>query len=115
MAVKVLTPVKVKYNEIKKVAGESASSASDGFKLTMPDADESVFLVAENTHSATAYKVIVKAPTNSGYAATDEDLELELSAGEKAIIRIESARFANTDGTVKVVVGNTAVTVAAVY
>lgn len=115
MAVKDLTPIKADFNAITKVAGESATSASDGFKFVIPDADETVFLIAENTHGSTSYKVTVKAPTKQGYASTDEDLEETLEAGEKAVIRVESARFANTDGTINVTVGNTAVKVAAVY
>lgn len=115
MAVKKLTPVQAGFNKITKIAGESASSTSDGFQLEIPEADELLFLIAENTHASTAYKVTVKAPTKQGYASTDEDLELSLSAGEKAVIRLESARFANTDGTIDITVGNTAVTVVAVY
>lgn len=115
MAVKDLTPVQAGFNKITKVAGESASSASDGFKLVIPETDEYLFLLVENTHGSTAYKVTVKAPTKPGYASTDADLEETLDAGEKAIIRVESARFANTDGTINVTVGNAAVKVVAVY
>jgi hypothetical protein len=115
MAVKKLTPVQAGFNKITKIAGESASSASDGFQLEIPEADELLFLIAENTHDSTAYKVTVKAPTKQGYASTDEDLELQLAAGEKAVIRVESARYANTDGTIDIAVGNTAVKVVAVY
>lgn len=115
MAKKVLTAVKADFNKITKVALEVATSASDGFVLNLPEADEYVFLIAENTHESTSYKVTVKAPENQGYASSDEDLEVTLSAGEKAIIRVESARYANTDGTVNITVGNTAVKVVAVY
>lgn len=115
MAKKELTPVKADFNKITKVAPEAATSASDGFVLKFTDADEYLFLLAENTHATTSYKVTVKAPTNPGYASTDEDLEETLEAGEKAIIRVESARFANTDGSINVTVGNAAVKVAAIY
>lgn len=115
MAQKELTPVKAEFNKITKVAPETATSANDGFKLNFIDADEYLFLLAENTHASTSYKVTVKAPTKQGYASTDEDLEETLEAGEKAIIRVESARYANTDGSIDVVVGNTAVKVVAVY
>lgn len=115
MAKKELLPVKADFNKITKVAPEAATSASDGFILNIPESDELLFLIAENTDTSTSYKIIVKAPTKQGYASTDEDLELTLEAGEKAVIRVESARYANTDGTINITVGNIAVKVVAVY
>ena len=102
MAVKEISPKKAPFNEITKTTLEVATSATDGFKFKMPSADEYVVILVENTDTA-AKKVSVKAPTNGGYAASTSDLELSLNAGEEAVIRIESARYANNNSEVTLI------------
>lgn len=99
MAIKTMTPVKAGYNAITKVAYEAATVANDGFEVKLKSNDEITFILVNNADSATK-KITVKAPTKGSYASASSDMELSLSAGETAVIRIESARYANTDGTV---------------
>lgn len=99
MAKKTLTPVKAGYNAITKVAYETATNAADGFELKLKSTDELTFILVTNGGSA-AKKITVKAPTKGSYAAASSDLLLSLNANDTAVIRIESAKYANNDGTV---------------
>lgn len=94
-----------------------AVDATDGIKFTIPRgaADESIVLVAQNTHGSAAKNVVIKAPTDGGYAATDTDITLSLGAGEIAVCRIETARFANRDGSIVVTGASADVKLQAIY
>lgn len=115
MAVKEMTPVKGNVNEITKFAFETATKAADGFVFKRPRVtDEYLVIVVTNTDTA-AQTIALKAPTNGSYAAASSDETLSLEAGEYAVIRIESARYANNDGTVTLVPSNVAVKAAVLY
>lgn len=115
MAEKEITPVKAAVNALTKIELETATSASAGFSFKMPKmSDEYVVVIIENTDSATK-KVTVKAPTNGGYAAVSSDLVESLAAGEKRVFRLESARYANKDGSVKIVPEAATVKVGVIY
>lgn len=116
MAVKVLTPVKAKYSvEIKKFAFEAATAVADGFEFTMPDKDESVQIIVTNTDAAIAYDITLKVPTSGNYAAASADKVLELAAGEYAIIRVESAVWADNAGLVTLIPEDLAVKAVVLY
>lgn len=114
MAKKVMSPIEAKYNTITKVAFESATAVADGFELKLKGSDEYALVIVTNGDT-TAKKITVKAPTNGSYAAADSDLELSLSAGENAVIRLESARYANNDGTIILIPESTNVKAVAIY
>ena len=115
MAVAEITPVKGNVNEITKFAFVAATKAADGLTFKLPRCtDEYVIIVVTNTDSA-EQTLALKAPTNGSYAAASSDEVVALAAGEYASIRIESARYANTDGTVKLVPSNVAVKAAVLY
>lgn len=115
MAVKELTPVKAAVNALTKIELEAATSASDGFTFKLPRvSDEYVVVIIENTDTA-AKTVSIKAPANGNYAAVSSDLTASLAAGEKRIFRLESARYANRDGSVNIVPAATTVKVAVLY
>lgn len=115
MAKMIATPVKGEFNEITEFAFEAATVATDGIEFTMPKiTEEYVTILVHNTGSA-AYDIAVKAPTKGSYAAASSDLVHELAAGEFAVIRIESARYANNDGTVLLVPENVAVEAVVLY
>lgn len=101
MAKKTMTPVKAGYNAITKVAYETAAAANDGFelKLKLKSTDELTVILVTNSDTA-AKTITVKAPTKGSYAAASSDLSLSLAAGDTAVIRLESAKYANNDGTV---------------
>lgn len=108
--------VKCGYNEIKELTMVAPSAVADGVKFAVPMNArlEDIVIIANNTGSA-AQTVVVKAPTNGGYAATDEDLSVSVAAGATAIVRVESARFFNKDNTVVVTSNATSTKIALAY
>lgn len=115
MAVKVLTPVKTPINQITKFIPEAADVASDGMQFKLPRITEEYLVVVLQNTGTSAYDVTLKAPTKGGYAAATSDVKINLSSGELALLRIESARYANNDGTVLIVPGNAAVKASVLY
>ena len=116
MAVVTGTPVKGELNKITEFAFEAATTASDGVKYVLPKVtEEYVKVLVTNTDTTTAYDITLKKPTKGSYAAASADEVHELAAGEFAFINIESARFANTDGTILLVPENAKVKVAVIY
>lgn len=113
MAKKTIENQKAEFNKITKISPVAATTAADGFEINLSESDEYTVFFAENTGTA-AGTIKVKAPTSGSYAATDTDLSKSLAAGEKAVIRIESARFANNDGTVIIIPSSTDIKVAAI-
>ncbi|MCQ2087692.1 MAG: hypothetical protein MJZ37_06460 [Bacilli bacterium] len=113
MAITSVTPIKAKLNGFKKYTLTAASSASDGFNFqTKGLGDEIIVVVAANTHASAAKKITVKKPSKAGYASVTADDELSLAAGETAFLRIETAKVANTDGTVVLIPESTDVKIA---
>ena len=108
--------VKCDFNDIKELTMVAPSAVADGVKFEVPkDAKlEDTIIIAHNTGSA-AQTVIVKAPTDGGYAATDSDLSVSVAAGAIAVVRIESARFFNKDNSVIVTSNATTTKVALAY
>lgn len=116
MAVAAGKCVKCNFNEIKALELVAPSAIADGVKFDVPkDAKlEDIVIVAQNTGTS-AQTVVVKAPTDGGYAATDTDLSVSVAAGAIAVVRIESARFFNKDNSVIVTSNATTTKVALVY
>ena len=116
MAKKTMTPVKADYNKITGITMEAATSASDGFEFKLKNTDEYVFVVVQNTHGSNAGTITVKAPTAGSYCAASADLvSSSIAAGGLAVIRVESAKYANNDGTIKLVPSSTDVKAVAIY
>lgn len=118
MAVQDITPQKVEFNSIKNIAFEAATAAEDGCKFKIPRefaGAEYLTILAQNTGAA-AYDVSVKAPTNGSYAAADENLILaDVPADGIVAIRIETAKYANNDGSIVLIPENVAVKFAVIY
>ena len=108
--------IKCDFNDIKELTMVAPTAIADGVKFEVPkDAKlEDTVIIAHNTGSA-AQTVVVKAPTEGGYAATDTDLSVSVAAGAIAVVRIESARFFNKDNTVVVTSNATTTKVALAY
>ena len=108
--------VKCNFNDIKELIMVAPSAIADGVKFDVPkDAKiEDIVIIANNTGSA-AQTVVVKAPTDGGYAATDEDLSVSVAAGAIAIVRVESARYFNKDNSLIVTSNATTTKVALAY
>ena len=115
MAVKEMTPVKGNVNEITKFTFQAATTAKDGMVFTKPRVTEEYLVIIVTNTGDAEQTIALKAPTNGGYAAASDDVTLSLAAGEHAVIRIESARYANNDGTVTLVPSNVAVKAAVLY
>ena len=114
MAVKILTPVKCGYNEIKEFDFQAPTAVGDGCEVVLPAKDEEVQIVVYNS-GASAGTVTVKAPVNGHYASAGEDLTLSVANSKYAIIRLESAVYADKDEKVKIVTSATTVKVAVLY
>ena len=115
MAVKEVTPVKGEVNQITKFAFTAATTTSDGFVFKMPKmTEEYVVIVVQNSGSSAA-KLTLKKPETGSYAASGSDEELQLAGGEFAQVRIESARFANNDGTVTLTGSTADIKIAVLY
>jgi hypothetical protein len=115
MAVTNMNPVKGNLNKITPFAFEAASSAADGFAFKLPRAtDEYVIVLVQNTGSG-AGTFTVKKPTRGSYFASASDETHSLAAGEFAIFRFESAKWANNDGTILCVPGATTVKAVVLY
>lgn len=115
MAVKEIEGTKCKYNEIKVFEFETATVAEDGFEIIFQSNDEENQILVYNSDDTNTYKVTVKVPENGTYAGAREDLELELEKGEYAIIRLESAKYADSSGVITLIPENVAVKATLLY
>lgn len=112
MAVTKVAPTEGKVNELTALTFTAATAAADGFSVdTKTVGDEKLVVVVYNADSASK-KITLKKPTNGGYAAASADKALSMGTGTYAFLRIETARFANYDGTVKLVPESTNVKIA---
>ena len=115
MATKVLTPSKGEVNQITAFTPEVAQSAADGLEFVMPKVTEEYVVVVVHNTGSSAADVTLKKPESGSYAAAGSDESISLEAGAYAQIRIESARFADNKGKVKLGVTSTSVKVAVLY
>lgn len=104
MSVKTLTPVKGEVNKITPFSFEAATAVADGFEFQIPRVatEEYLVIMVQNAGNANA-TIALKAPEKGSYAAASSDESISLPAGAYAQIRIESARYADTTGIVKLV------------
>lgn len=115
MAVTVLTPEKGELNKLSVFTPKAATAAADGFEFTMPKmTEEYVVIVAQNA-GTTEGKLTLKKPVAGSYAASSSDTEFSIPAGGFVQIRIESARFADNKGKVKLVPATTDIKTAVLY
>ncbi len=115
MAVKELTPTKCGYNEIKEFDFEVPTAVGDGCEFTFPAKDEETQIIVFNSNTSNAGTVTVKAPIDGHYASAGEDLKLSVAASKYAIIRLESAVYANKDEKVKILTSATDIKIAVLY
>lgn len=90
-------------NQIKSIASDlTAVNTTDGIKFDCRNyPNERIMFIIANTEASTAKDVKVLKPTSGGYAAADEDLVLDdLAAGTQAVVFVESAKYANKDGSI---------------
>lgn len=110
-----MTPVCGEINKITKFAFEAATAAADGMSFTLPRITEEYVVVLVQNTGNDEKSITVKAPTSGSYAASSSDLTLALSAGQFAVFRFESARWANRDGSILLIPGDVAVKAAVLY
>lgn len=115
MAEKEATPIKGEFNKITKLNFEAATTASDGIRVKLPSRDGEMCIVVFNSNTTNDYKITVKAPENGGYAAAMTDLSATVTKNGYSVIKIESARYANNNGTILLIPENVAVKVAVIY
>lgn len=90
-------------NDIKDVANDLvAVDVTDGIKFDCKNyPNERLMFLVKNTEASEAKSVTVAKPSNGGYAAADTDIKLVgLRAGSEAVIWVETAKYANNDGSI---------------
>ena len=95
----------------------TAVDATAGIKFDVKGcSNERLYLIFKNTEASTAKDVVIKAPTKGGYAAADADITISsLAAGGVAGAWVETAAYANTDGTIVCTGGSANVKAVAIY
>lgn len=106
----------VTNNEIKSIASDLvAVDTTNGIKFDCKNyPNERIMFIISNTEASTAKDVKVLKPTSGGYAAADVDLTLSLAAGAQAVVFVESAKYANSDGSIVLAGGSANVKAVAV-
>lgn len=88
----------------------------DNSTLILPASDEKTIIVVYNSSADTAYDVTVKAPVSPNYAGFGvSNLVKEVAAGKVAVIRVESAKYADVTGKITMDVENAALKFAVFY
>lgn len=66
--------------------------------------NDRLMFIFVNSHATVAKDAKIYKPSNGGYAASDTDLVLEdvTAAGGVAVAYVETAKYANTDGSIVV-------------
>lgn len=109
----------VKVDNEAKALGANlvAVDATDGIIFdTKGYSNDRIMFVFQNTHASTAKDVVLKAPTNGGYAAADTDLTVSsLAAGAVGVAFVETAKYADKTGKIKFTGGSADVKVGGVY
>lgn len=104
-------------NEVKAVGSNFvAVDATAGIKFDCKNyPNDRLMFIFQNTEASTAKDVKVLKPSNGGYAAADTDIVVSnLAAGAIAVAYVETAKFANNDGSIYCAGGSANVKVAAV-
>ena len=115
MAIKTLTPAKGEINKISPFSFEAATAVADGYEFVMPNCTEEYIVIVAHNGGNAAANLTLKMPESGSYAAATSDEVYQMKAGEFAQIRIESARYADNKGTVKLVGATADVKVAVLY
>lgn len=81
----------------------TAFDGTDGAEFTVTSADNKTVLVLYNSDASNNEDVVIKAPANPtlgvGTGATDKTVTIK--KGEAGVVMIESTRYMNKDGKVK--------------
>lgn len=103
------------FNDIKSITSDLvAVNATDGIKFDCKKyPNERIMFIISNEEASAAKDVKILKPATGGYAATDEDLVLSLAAGAQAVAFVESAKYANNDGSIVLAGGSTNIKVVA--
>ena len=104
-------------NELKALGTNLvAVDATDGIKFDCKNyPNDRLMFVFQNTHATTAKDAKVLKPSKGNYAAADADIVLDdLAAGAVAVAYVETAKYANTDGSIYCIGESADVKVAAV-
>ena len=89
-------------NAILDITAKEVAVTSDGIVFDVKGiSNDRICIIFTNTHGSAAKDVKVLKPTKGGYAAKDTDLVLDdLASGRSAAVWVETAAYANTDGTI---------------
>jgi hypothetical protein len=111
MAVTVISPVKLKLDEIGAFDFTAPSSATDGFAVDYTEQDSKLVLLLQNTASAVATATVKAGDGIQGVA----DYVQNMTATSMGAIRLESGKFKRVTGDNKgrIIIIPSAVTVKA--
>lgn len=90
-------------NEVKALGTNLvAVDTTAGIKFDCKDYPNGrLMFIFQNTEASAAKDIKVLKPTNGGYAAASADLVVEdLAAGAVAVAHVETAKYANNDGSI---------------
>lgn len=92
-------------NEISALGSSNlvaVTSTTDGIKFDCKNyPNDRLMFVITNAHASTAKDAKILKPSNGGYAAIDADLEIaDIAAGGYAVAYVETAKYANNDGSI---------------
>lgn len=91
-------------NEISAVATDlvALTSTTDGIVFDCKKyANDRLMFIIMNSHATAAKDAKILKPSNGGYAAEDTDLTIDdIAAGAYAVAYVETARYANNNGTI---------------
>lgn len=94
----------VTLNNEAKALGTNlvAIDATDGIKFDCKGyPNDRLMFIFQNTHASAAKDVKVLKPTDGFYAASDTDIVVSsLAAGAVAVAYVETAKYANKDGSI---------------
>ncbi len=103
-------------NTLKSLESDLTAMTSDGIVFDVKGlSNERAYIIFKNGGNAAVTTKVLK-PTNGGYAAADADLTISsLAAGGVAGAWVETAKYANQDGTIVGTGGSANVKAVAIY
>lgn len=117
MAATVLTPVELAVNVASADlgTGTAESSTTDGYTVTLASAGSERLLLYIIETAAASATVTIKAGDNPpSVLASLGDLVVNLAASDVKVLAVESARFKQDDGTIKIIASATTTHVIAI-
>ncbi len=96
----IVTGTAAKINTVTSATPIALNIDETAFKVDC--ADEGIVMAVYNSSADTAYDVTILAPVEGQYAATDENVTTEVDHGQIAFLTVESARYIDKKGRLRI-------------